>query len=90
MAPTIELKPPEGIGDITKVGEILQRPILRNHIHGTVLIWMNKWGKKQVSELIVKHFVDHQVYEAYCKLSEACDSPLLQKHRNTDVRGYCH
>ena len=86
MGPTIELKPPEGIGDIAKVGEILQRPMLRNHILGTVLMWMNKWGKEQVSELIVKHFVDHDVYDASCKLSEASKSQRLQKHRNTEVR----
>ena len=47
---------------------------------------MNKWPKKQVSELNVKHFVDHDVYEAYCKLSEASELPPPQKHRNTEVR----
>ena len=49
-------------------------------------MWMNKWPKKKVSELIVKHFVDHDVYEAFCKLSEASELPPSQKHRNTEVR----
>ena len=75
MRAMIRLKPPDGIGDLTKEGETVQRPILRNHILGTVLMWMNKWSKKQVSELIVKHFVDHDVYDASCRLSEASRSP---------------
>ena len=86
MTPTIKLKPPDGIGDLTKVGETVQRPILRNHILGTVLMWINKWSKKQVSELIIKLFVDHDVYEAFCKLSEASELPPPQKHRNTEAR----
>ena len=84
--PTIKLKPLEGIGDLAKVVETVQRPILKNHILGTMLMWMNKWSKKQVSELNVKHFVDHDVYEAFCKLSEASESPPPQKHRNTEAR----
>ena len=82
MAPT----PPEGVGDITKVGETLKRSILRSYIIGTVLVWFNKWGKKQAKELIVKHFVDHLVFDEYCKLSEVCGLSPPKKHINTHVR----
>ena len=78
--------PPEGVGDITKVGETLKRSILRSYIIGTVLVWINKWGKKQAKELIVKHFVDHLVFDEYCKLSEVCGLSPPKKHINTHVR----
>ena len=43
-------------------------------------------GKKQAKELIVKHFVDHLVFDEYCKLSETCGLSPPKKHINTHVR----
>ena len=62
------------------------RKVISDLLLGVVNWWCLKFGKKEVIDLIVRHFQHEDIYKAICQLADGCGLPQPSKHKNTAAR----
>ena len=60
---------------LLKAGELAPNAIVRSALLGTVHMWIGKWRKPAVTQEIVKHFAEADVFSALKLLCEVCSLP---------------
>ena len=60
---------------LLRTGELAAKPIVKSALLGTVHMWIGKWRKPAVTQEIVKHFAEADVFSALKLLCEVCSLP---------------
>ena len=60
---------------LLRTGELAAKPIVKSALLGTVHMWIGKWRKPAVTQEIVKHFAEADVFKVLKLLCEVCSLP---------------
>ena len=78
--------PAGGTDWLTKAGDKVEKSVVRSPLLGTVMMWMQKWPKRILTDLMVKHYVLNELREALCILEEATGSPPPKPRHDSKSR----
>ena len=68
---------------LTWAGETVDRPIVRSRLLATVMMWANKWPRRKVIDLMIRNYVDNEMFKAMELLAEAMGMSAPDKRRDS-------
>ena len=71
---------------LLRTGELATIPIIRSALLATIHMWIEKWNKLAVTQEIVKHFADADVFKVLKLLCEVCSLPAPSPRHDSSNR----